>query len=61
MTVAMKANRIHAFGGAEVILFEDAPPNARYARGSGPTGIRLWPEMKEMTNEAGLLISQSFG
>jgi hypothetical protein len=23
MTVAMKANRIHVFGGPEVILFED--------------------------------------
>ena len=25
MTVAMKANRIHRFGGPEVILFEDVP------------------------------------
>jgi hypothetical protein len=25
MTVTMKANRIHVFGGPEVILFEDVP------------------------------------
>ena len=25
MSVTMKANRIHVFGGPEVILFEDAP------------------------------------
>ena len=25
MTVTMKANRIHVFGGPQVILFEDVP------------------------------------
>jgi len=45
MTVTMKANRIHVFGGPEVILFEDVPrptPGTRevlvrvHAAGVGP-------------------------
>ena len=38
MTVTMKANRIHVFGGPEVILFEDVP---RPTPGTGEVLIRV--------------------
>ena len=38
MTVTMKANRIHVFGGPEVILFEDIP---RPAPGTGEVLVRV--------------------
>jgi hypothetical protein len=37
-TVAMKANRIHVFGGPEVILFEDVP---RPTPGTGEVLVRV--------------------
>ncbi len=38
MTVTMKANRIHRFGGPEVILFEDVP---RPTPGMGEVLVRV--------------------
>lgn len=38
MAVTMKANRIHVFGGPEVILFEDVP---RPTPGTGEVLIRV--------------------
>jgi hypothetical protein len=38
MTVTMKANRIHVFGGPEVILFEDVP---RPTPGTGEVLVRV--------------------
>ena len=38
MTVTMKANRIHVFGGPEVILFEDVP---RPTPGTGEVVVRV--------------------
>jgi D-arabinose 1-dehydrogenase-like Zn-dependent alcohol dehydrogenase len=38
MTVTMKANRIHVFGGPEVILFEDVP---RPTPGRGEVLVRV--------------------
>jgi D-arabinose 1-dehydrogenase-like Zn-dependent alcohol dehydrogenase len=38
MTVTMKANRIHVFGGPEVILFEDVP---RPTPGAGEVLVRV--------------------
>jgi NADPH:quinone reductase-like Zn-dependent oxidoreductase len=37
MTVTMKANRVHMFGGPEVILFEDVP---RPTLGTGEVLVR---------------------
>ena len=47
MTATMKANRIHRFGGPEVILFEDLP-RQRLAR------TRFWSEFMRQASGRGM-------